>query len=299
MTRVTHSKKGFTIVELSIACAFLGVLLITIAMLVTHIISIYQKGMSLKAVNTVGEDLINDFTRSISASSSTSLGSLCTKLNTAGNQNSCYNDSIYPGYKLMYQQRYTDVRIVNSKENVNNVPTNGVFCTGKYSYVWNSGYILDDSVYTKTDGSSLADQRATLTLGSGTNRRVYEDFRLLRVEDTEREACVSGITSGSYAAPGKNYAISNINAEATEMLKRSEDNLALYDFTAFPPTYHAATRHAFYSATFILATIRGGVNITATGDFCTEQSNDLSTDFAYCAMNKFNFAVRATGENLE
>ena len=298
MPRMT-TKKGYTIIELTLACAFLGALLITIALLISHIVSTYQKGMSLKAVNTIGEDLIDDFSRSIAASPSTDLGSLCSELSSEANQSACVSDTTSPGFKLMYQQRYTNVRIKNASQNVNNVPTNGVFCTGRYSYIWNSGYILDDTVYTKPNGSTLADQRATLTLGSGSNQKVYTDFHLLRVEDTEREACTSGIQSGSYAAPGNRYALASASANVTEMLMRSEDNLALYDFTAFVPAYNSTTRHAFYSATFILATVRGGVNIMASGDFCTDQPDSLNTDFAYCAMNKFNFAVRATGENLK
>lgn len=296
------TKPGFTIAELALACAFLGMLLITIAILVTHIISIYQKGLSLKAVNTVGEDLIDDFSRSIAASPSTNLRDLCFNLSSTSNQTACTNDS---GYGLMSQQRTTNVRIVSNQTDLDNVPASGAFCTGRYSYLYNSGYILSDeiglngAVYTKPNGTSLNDQRATLTVGTGTTAKVYSDFRLLRIEDTEREICTSGITSGSYTAIGKDYRLSSPDAEITEMLERSEDNLALYDFTAFRPAYHDTTKHAFYSATFILATIRGGVNILASGDFCTENPDDLDTDFAYCAMNKFNFAVRATGENLE
>jgi hypothetical protein len=53
-----------------------------------------------------------------------------------------------------------------------------------------------------------------------------------------------------------------------------------------------------------LATYRGGVNIKSNGDFC-EGSDDENgyrdseitlNDFDYCAVNKFNFSSRATGE---
>ena len=59
---------------------------------------------------------------------------------------------------------------------------------------------------------------------------------------------------------------------------------------------------------FILATYRGGVNIKSNGDFCegsdskdgTRDSTDSDemtlNDFDYCAVNKFNFSARATGE---
>lgn len=286
-------KKGFTIVELSLASAFLGILLVTIALLITHIITIYQKGMTLKSVNTVGEDLIDNFTRTISASPAVNLKVYCE--NTA-----CVNDE---GFKYMYQQRKTDVQIVNNGERIT-VPSTGAFCTGKYSYVWNSGYILDDEnqTYVKPGASagdnSLASERAVLTRGTGSNQNTWPEtgsLRLARVKDANREICRSGIESGDYTNPGKGYTISDPNAEVTELIEKSEDNLALYDLTMFNPTWHSSTSQAYYSGTFILATIRGGVNIMASGDYCTTQPDELNTDFAYCAMNKFNFATRATG----
>ncbi|MBQ6355112.1 hypothetical protein IJJ18_01680 [Candidatus Saccharibacteria bacterium] len=295
------SKKGFTIVELSLSSAFLGILLITIALLVTHIITIYQKGMTLKSVNTVGEDLIDNFTRSITASPAINLKNLC-------DNQKCADDN---GYKYMYQQRYTSVQIVGSGEKIEAAPTTGAFCTGKYSYVWNSGYILDDDneTYVKPgtepgkDGGSLASERAVLIRGADgdKNKNIWPDkgsLRLIRVKDANREVCRSGIEDdgATYDNPGESYRVSDPNAEVTELLEKSEDNLAIYDLTIFRPTYHANTQHAFYSGTFILATISGGVNIMAAGDYCTDTAKDnLSTDFAYCAMNKFNFATRATG----
>ena len=53
--KLTHrTQSGFTMVELSITLAFLALLLISIAVITTNIIAIYQKGMTLKAVNSVG-----------------------------------------------------------------------------------------------------------------------------------------------------------------------------------------------------------------------------------------------------
>ena len=290
------SKKGFTIVELSLSSAFLGILLVSIALLITHIITIYQKGMTLKAVNTVGEDLIDDLSRSVAASPAADLSYRCGG-NGAKNDGVCADDN---GYKYMYQQRYVSVKIASTDTKISQkVPASGAFCTGKYSYIWNTGYVLDDTnlTYTKPDGSSLASERAEVYIGDGASKEKITDFRLLRVSDVGRQACQTGIASGTYAEPGKRYEISSTVGKPIEMLEKSEDNLALYDLTIFHPTYHDNTHHAFYSGTFILATIRGGVNIMASGDYCTDTSKDnLSTDFAYCAMNKFNFATRATGE---
>lgn len=94
------------------------------------------------------------------------------------------------------------------------------------------------------------------------------------------------------------------------MIEDNESDLAMYNFTIFPATQHATTKQIFYSGMFILATYRGGVNIKSNGDFCEGSDNedgsrDLDSngnsemtmnDFDYCAVNKFNFSARATGE---
>jgi hypothetical protein len=87
-------------------------------------------------------------------------------------------------------------------------------------------------------------------------------------------------------------------------------DLALYDFTIFPATQHYKTLQIYYSGMFILATYRGGVNIKSNGEFCegSDEADGMAdvdsdgnseftmNDFDYCAINKFNFAARATGE---
>ena len=69
--------------------------------------------------------------------------------------------------------------------------------------------------------------------------------------------------------------------------------------SVFAPTVHELTSSAYYSGTFILATLRGGININSTGEFCSDPPDNLNTDFAYCAINKFNFAMKADGEKLD
>ena len=297
MTRHHNLKSGFTIVELTLACAFLGVLLMVIAFLTNHIISIYQKGLSLKSVNSVGEDLIDEFSREIAASQPVDYKSSCEKL--SNNKDKCKQEK---GYKLVYQQRSGGAKIKNSGTTINSVPYYGALCTGRYSYIWNTGYALGGGIY---DPSS-SDATATLEVGNAsTGLKQYKNFRLLRVEDTEREICFSSLGGNYNNEINNRFSIKDPSVKITKILADfdnndiySEDNLVFYDFTIFRPAYHATTKQSFYSGTFILGTLRGGVNITAAGNFCEERPDNLNTDFAYCAMNKFNFAIRATGEKL-
>jgi len=297
---MTRTKKGFTLVELSIATAFLSVLLVLLALITLEIVSIYRKGLAIKSINATGKELIEGFTAAITAAPAKDLTASCSDFfpATSSQPNSgyskCLNDE---AYKLVYHQHYYTVNI-DGVDSI--VPTNGSFCTGLYSYVWNTGYFYGDKYQT-------AATPATLTYVYKDTKKTI-DFRLLRVLDPSRLVCASQINNeyeftGTYTAHA-NYDISSYNstqyalaAEPTELLASKIDTLsqlALFDFKAYPPAQDHISKQIFYPATFVLATTQGGVNVTATGDYCLAPTG-IDTDFYYCAINKFNFAARAVG----
>ena len=280
MIRPRLTKKGFTLVELSIAMAFLGILLITIAILVIRIVSIYQSGLAIRAISSGGRELIDDFTRSISGSPIVDViydpvidDPITSLLDKADRLT----------YKYYFQKTGT---VEINKVVESNVPLAGAFCTGMYSYIWNTAYSLNASEF----------KGFTYTYGE----TKIDDFRLIRIPDSERSICIEQRID----VTGKiDPSITSFDAPAgqadfvpLELLESAEDSLALYDFRIFPVSTNRITGHTFYSGTFILATLRGGVNIFTNGDYCTEEYDNLNTDFNYCAINKFNFAMRATGE---
>ena len=324
MKRFNHStKKGFTIIELTLSMAFIGVLLVTIAIISTNVIAIYQKGLSIRSVNSVGKELVDEFSRAVAAAPTKSIASLCYSRYPAGQaRNDCVNDN---AQKLIFQENHysgtinlvSDSSIKSADTTVENPPTHGAFCTGRYSYIWNTGYVLNPS-YGLTNSAALIRFKNT---DNGVTYNIPNDrsdtnnlIRLIRLNDQERTVCANNLNDNSYSLKEDNvynlgdYHVSSDIADAAisgnwliytgipELLDSAEDNLALYDFQVFPPEQHHLTFHSFYSGTFILATLQGSVNITSTGEYCTEIPSNLSTDFAYCAINKFNFAMRATGE---
>lgn len=278
-----QNKKGFTIVEVTLALVFVSIILITIAWLTIHITSVYEKGLAMKAVNSTAKEIIDDVSRAIATSPARTVDSLCSQVYTEGSSayNKCIDDN---ARKFTYQQRYGNVNINGT---VKSVPTNGVFCTGRYSYLWNSAYVLNSADYTVVSGGKAV-----------FNRAYSPNFRLLKISDYTRELCTQHMLSNVYYYDdNNNYYITNGTPDVNyEMLDNSENNLAIYDFTVFKPTIHKVTSAAFYSGTFILATLRGGIDINSTGEFCSDPPDNLDTDFAYCAINKFNFAMRAAGE---
>jgi len=248
------TRKGFTIIELLLAMSFIAVLMVTIAFLVIRITAIYQKGLSTRSVNQVGRNLIDEFNRAVA-------------------------DSPVDG-TLDSRDRYF-VSIPNAGTQLQ-----GAFCTGRYSFVWNTGTAIKEG------------RRIQFRNNNGTF-----SFRLLRLNDAGRTICTRVNAAGGPNLDFRSTTPTEFNSiipqemltlsgadDAPTTDSASESDLALYDLRVFPPTINRLTGHAFFSATFILGTLRG-IDITTSGDYCRNISRGLDTDFAYCSINKFNFAM--------
>lgn len=292
--RSKRVKSGFTLIELSFAIAFISVLLITITLITNEIVSIYRKGYSIKTVNQVGRDLIDDFQNSITQSPPASISSFCVRAYPGGNTN-CERDN---GFASVYLQFYSDITIKN-EDTSKMLPTGGLFCSGKYTYIWNTGYLFNSEAY--DDAPPQITLKYTLAGGASGELR---NFHLVKVEDTSRTICASYLTdatNGGYPVSGtvrSNPASITIPEPLTEvpeeMLKNSDAALALYDFVLFEPARVSSTGRLLFSGSFILGTITGGVDIMTSSNYCKTPAN-FSADFNYCAINKFNFTMQASG----
>jgi type II secretory pathway pseudopilin PulG len=256
------SRKGFTIIELMLAMGFLSALLVTIALLVIQITGIYQKGLALRAVSSTGKQLIDEFSRAVGSSPITDINPVDI------NGNNIIDDvDIAAAVRQYFYTRTSGNRQLN-----------GAFCTGSYSYVWNTRYSYPPG--------ELGSPVSLSTSPTGTGGTVY---KLARVADGDRRVCEQMVA---------NRGNIEVDSQPIELISSDESDLILYDMTVFPATQHNITKQTFYSATFILGTIRGGVNLQSSGDYCDVEGGSelgLSSDFNYCAVNKFNFAMRATG----
>ena len=288
--RQRRPRYGFTLVELAFSLSFITVLFLTLLALIIYITGIYQKGLVIRSVNANGRELTDDFTRSINAAPAKSADLVCQykfSPNSSG-YSACTSDHAHKFYSNVTTGNVS----INGTQKT--VPIYGAICTGRYSYVWNSGYALS--------GNNAA--KAELSVVGGGHSGTTDNFHLLKIRDDTLAVCGSKIPDGysGVATGGNTYSIElpdDANDErgyAYELLPRSEDNLAIYDLNLFTPVQHVNTGRTFESVTFILGTVAGGIDITATGDFCTDIPDNLNTDYNYCAINKFNFATYSTGE---
>lgn len=278
-------KKGFTIIEITLAMTFLAILMVSIATLIMRVTNIYQKGLAMRAINATGTEIIEDITRTVGAASYlVDIHSQDAEL--GGNGVMEYDNN----YKLV-EKYYYDYTIYNENHNGKNfnVQYFGVLCTGDYSYIWNTARALDPDFTAKN----------FITVNG-------EKVKMVRVYDREQTQCNKD-KNGSVANLAKrNYLPVTINVPAdnvVELINNDEMDLALYEFNITPATQSAITRQSFISANFILATRQGGININANGDFCRGEDNEFKdeyegTMFNYCAVNKFSFSAR-TGGNAD
>ena len=302
-------KKGFTLIELSLSIVFISILSLTIVLIVLNTISSYHRGLTLSTINTVGMDLVDEFRATLQNSPSTPVTDICeATFGKSDVDNSPYKNCMKDGgRKFVVGAKLGNVE-TGSKGTAEGVPLWGVFCTGAYSYIWNSGYFFNEDY--KVKGDSLG----RVSLAYRTNSELessyatVSDFKLLKVQDETRDVC-SAIATQQYNSEGsnsqdyKNNVIRlnrGLEIEPIEVLTGAEEggkernNLAIYDLSVAEPAASDGSKSLFYAMSMILGTVQGGVNIAAKGNYCATPE-DYSENFDYCAINKFNFAVQATG----
>lgn len=301
-------KSGFTMVEFSLATAFISLLLIGISVIASNIITIYQKGLAVKAVGSVGRGLVEEFTAAINSAPSVDTASLCSSHVSGASEDTCKKDN---ANNFIFQHKLGR-RVAPGNETDTNVQFGGIFCTGNYSYVWNTYY------GTENGGSPLSLVYYDSANYSATSRNSTKlsDFRMIRVEDPSYRVC-SAVTNSNYTSNINNVTeidithLANgreniIDTPEQGFLSSFDLDLQLYELTMFPISQDQVTLRTFMSGTFILATERGNINIERSGDYCdvnhldqdqetTTTLFDLGSEFTYCSINKFNFAARTAG----
>lgn len=299
-------RQGFTLVELSLSLVFISTLSLTVVFVIAGAVSSYHKSITLNQINTTGANLVDDMRLAVSESSSSKLSNLCDIVYEGGNTD-CMSDG---ARRFVSVTKYSTVRSKSSgvwvADSSNAIPVFGAFCTGTYSYIWNTGY------YSNSD-FEVGVERASLRY-NGNN--VKSNFKLLKVQDVDRAVCVAAVRVQNNRVTNnyKNEDIQSefnitldglikdseavwVEEEPIEMISGGEDGMAIYDFVTSVSEQKGTSKNAFYYSSFILGTVQGGINVNSNSDYCKapEDYSGLIQNFDYCAINKFNFAALANG----
>lgn len=120
MTQRTNTRqRGFTLIELMLSMTFVAVLLLTIALSVIQMGTIYNRGMAIKEVNQAARDIADDLRRSVQATGVFAI--TATDADT------------------------TDYVRLTQSVNGTTVPVSGRLCLGNYSYIWNTATAIETS----------------------------------------------------------------------------------------------------------------------------------------------------------
>jgi len=149
---------GFTLIELMLAMAFVGALLVAIAVTTIHIMGTYTKGLTVREVNQAGRTISEDIQRTIAASAPFDVS----------------------GANPMYITR----------------DGGGRLCSGAYTYAWNYGTTIElggttsthaYNIYTDSSEAirlvKVSDTGGALCLDAGQQINQAQAKELLQVSD--------------------------------------------------------------------------------------------------------------------
>lgn len=115
-----RQQAGFTIIELTLAMTFVTILMIMIAMTITQLANIYNKGTTLRAVDQAGRAISRDMQATLAEAQPLDI-----------------NSDIHGGANFVPQ-----IQVGGDLS----APDGGRLCTGTYSYIWNVGKSLVNPV---------------------------------------------------------------------------------------------------------------------------------------------------------
>ncbi len=150
MIQQTKRRDGFTLIELMLAMTFVAILLLTIAMTIVQMGTVYNRGMTLKEVNQSARDVADDLRRNVQAAGVFNVGT---------------------GPDTTDYVKFS--RVVDG----NNVVVSGRLCLGNYTYIWNTATAIE---------TNFADRARYLT-SSGA---VGDTVNFVKIADTGKKYCI-------------------------------------------------------------------------------------------------------------
>lgn len=231
--------KGFTLIELVLAMAFISVLLLAIALTAIQAGRLYNRGLVLSSINQAGRNLSDIIRR----------------------------DFLQAAYK-------SDFAVVNIMEGEY---SSGRFCTGQYSYVWNSPKVLD-----RLSDADIATNNAVVRTSD--NRPI----NAVRLIDSTGAWCQQSPT-GSYLNV---VPIDNVTTLLRTQSSEGDVVLALHDLRVAPLTPQD-TREGLYRINFVIGT--SVVSEINTSKRTCKPPNDDEANADFCAINNFEMIVRTNG----
>ena len=260
---INKKQSGFTIIELTLAMAFVSVLLVAIALTVIQICGIYNRGVTLKEVNQAGRSISTDLQNSITATTPF---------------------SVDPQVGDVYLNPSTEY----AKSSIVSQEWGGSLCLGQFSYIWNNGKSISDAInsgdYAKLNKYSGVTYSGTVSDG--------DIIRFIKIYDPNADYCVKNSQDNIPLVT---------KTKSTELLNVGQNNLVIHKFaitTADSDAVNQAvvtTSQQLYDITFMIGTNdRSALNLDSNGvALSCAPPSVLTSDPTYCSVQQFHFVARA------
>ncbi len=284
------TKKAFTIVETLLSMAGISFIILIIGYTILHIVNVYQKGISIRDVNKVADQIISDMQASIVGSN----GIRCA-FKEEGKAVMSTKSSDDETCKSLYDLTSgTGTRIQG-----------GAICAERYTYVWNYGPALQkvQNIKDKDDRESAMRELFRYKRSNGDVKLV----RFAKFEDRTRAYCQGGAVANAGVPKLISENDHEMSDEKTiiELVEANERELALHSILVTSSAPDEKTNQALYEIEFVLGTFNNNLLMTSDAqcknlsskEFLADGSVDDSktaseSDLSYCAINKFNFSAR-------
>lgn len=237
---IQKHKQGFTIIELLLAMSFISVLLLAIAMMAIQAGAMYNRGLTLKGVNSAGRNISDTIRRDF----------------------------------LQTDRRQVSAPTVNSAvisitSGVgDNTRTSGRFCLGGYSYLWN--------VPPANENAPM--NNAVVGIRNATGPRTPINF--VRVVDEGGNLCVRGAGPGGgypIELPDRDL-VTNL-LKSKEVDGSSEVILGIYSITVSPVARASdSSPEGLYRVGFTIGTSRTS-EIDTANQTCRPPSDSGSLEY--------------------
>lgn len=253
-------QQGFTIIELTLAMTFVSVLMVAIAMTITQLANIYNKGTTLRAVDQAGRAISRDIQTTLAEAQPLDIDS-------DGDEGANLRSQVQVGGDVTK-------------------PDGGRLCTGSYSYIWNTGRLLASETDNDQASGEEVNKYETST----------ERIRLVKVRDTGAIYC-------------SDTSLDIKKEDATELLSSGDRRLAIQSLSITAAAVDAVTQQALYRIQLEIGTndenslcqpVGGDTSCLAdqqteinTIDTRCKPPSDDDSRRDFCAVNKFEFTVRA------
>lgn len=253
MIQPTNRRDGFTLIELMLAMTFVAILLLTIAMTVVQMGTIYNRGMTLKEVNQSARDVADDLRRTVQATGVFEVGT--------GTGDT------------------TDYVKFSRAVDGNNVVVSGRLCLGNYTYIWNTATAIE---------TNFADRARFLT----SNGAAGDTVNFVKVPDSGKKYCAKN-TSGALVNKNILYADVASATELLKPGDRTirvlyftlSTSATAYDATAGQRLYQVSYTLGTGATDTMVRT--AGIPTACLGP------NEQNSNLAYCNVQQFGIVLRA------